>query len=472
MADGTLQASSQLANSDLRGTSESRGAEESASNSDPLLLHVSLPMQKASSARFGKVEKKFWNDERVIPAKLELDPARHYAVTAPADVIVEELSCPLGHAIRCGEPLLEMSSSQWTTLRGGLARQQLLTQKAKRSVQWHREIEKRVDEIVAKIEATSDSPSREWMPPPSVQTAEYGAKILSAYAKYWSATQMSQISERAINSGVMAERSMIERTTDREGARAVLRGAIEQSRFDLQQEILAAESDLAAAEGSLQSIQSDMRRYLGVKSWDDSLAAKPISSQMPDRFIHYSPGDGTVLERYFANGERASVGELVVLVADVTSLWCVGDLRQRDWDLLQLKRGDAIEAEVVGLESLGHIPAKIEMVGGTVQSATGSIRLTASIANNEMRMRPGMIARLILPQPKEGMVVPAGAVFSNDGKDYLIRQLGDEAFRLVPVQLGRRQQSNVEITEGAEMDWDVLIEGVFQIASQAFLEKE
>lgn len=429
-------------------------------------------MQRASGVRFGSVQVSDWNEDRLIPAKLELDPARHYAVTAPADVIVEELSRPLGQTIRRGEPLLEMSSSQLTTLRGGLARQQLLTMKAQRSVEWHRAIEKRVNEIIEKIEATSEKPSRDWLPPPSVQTADYGAKILSAYAKYWAATQMSQISERAINSGVMAEKAMIERTTDREGARAVLRGAIEQSRFDIQQAILAAESDLAAAEGSLQSIQSDMRRYLGMKIWDSELATKPLNALLPDRFIHHSPGDGIVLERYFANGERASMGELVVLVADITSLWCVGDLRQRDWDLLQLSAGKAIEAEIIGLESLGRIPAKIEMVGGTVQSATGSIRLTASIANPELRFRPGMIARLILSRYQDGIVVPTGAIFTNDGIDYLVRQDSDEEFRLVPIKVGRRQLAKVEITEGAETGWTILVDGVFQIASQAFLEKE
>ncbi len=439
---------------------------------DPLSIHVSTGLQRTSGVRLGSIQASQWNDDRQIPAKLELDPARHYAVTAPADVIVEELSRPLGQSIRRGEPLLEMSSSQLTTLRGGLMRQQLLTKKAKRSVEWHREIEMRVKEIIEKIEATSDKPSRDWLPPPSVQTADYGAKILSAYAKYWAATQMSQISERAINSGVMAEKAMIERTTDREGARAVLRGAIEQSRFDIQQAILAAESDLAAAEGALQSIQSDMRRYLGMKTWDEKLATKPMNEQLPDRFVHFSPGDGIVLERYFANGERASTGELVVLVADITSLWCVGDLRQRDWDLLQLCAGDAIAAEIVGLESLGHIPAKIEMVGGTVQSATGSIRLTASIANQDLRFRPGMIARLILSRPRDGIVVPTGAVFSNDGKDYLVRQESDEEFRLVPIKVGRRQQTKVEIAEGAEIGWTILVDGVFQIASQAFLEKE
>jgi len=111
-------------------------------------------------------------------------------------------------------------------------------------------------------------------------------------------------------------------------------------------------------------------------------------------------------------------------------------------------------------------------VGGTVQSATGSIRLTASIANQELRFRPGMIARLILTRHKRGIVVPTGAVFTNDSKDYLVRQDSEEEFRLVPIQVGRRQQATVEITEGAETGWTILVDGVFQIASQAFLEKE
>ena len=447
-------------------------AKDDGKHSDPLLVHVPSAMQISSGVRFATVKVTDWSDDRLIPAKLELDPARHYAVTAPADVVVEELLCPLGKSVRTGDPLLEMSSSQLTTLRGGLNRQQLLTRKAQRSVEWHREIQERVQEIIAKIETNSDNPTRNWLPPPSVQTAEYGAKILSAYAKYWSASQIAQISERVVNSGVMAEKALIERTTERESAKALMRGAIEQSRFDLQQAILEAESDLAAAEGSLQSIQSDMRRYLGLKKWDDDLASKPIKPELPDHFIHFSPGNGLVLERYFANGERASMGELVVLVADIKSLWCIGDLRQRDWDLLQLNEGDEVSAEIVGLESFGHIPAKIEMVGATVQNNTGSIRLTASIANEEQRFRPGMIARIILNRPMPAIAVPASSIFSNDGTDYLVKQESTEDFRLMPVKIGRRNRDEIEITDGAEAGWQILTAGVFPIASQAFLEKE
>jgi len=466
----TPPAGSTLESSSAEGSGGAGGS--GLQSQESLVIQVPKAMLLSSGGKLGTVAMSNWSDDRIIPAKLELDPARHYAVTAPADVVVEDLLCPLGATVKSGEPLVEMSSSQLTTLRGGLLRQQLLTQKARKSVEWHSEIQGRVNEIIQKIESTSESPNRSWLPPPSVQTADYGARILSAYAKYWAASQIAQISERVVNSGVIAEKAMIERTTERESAKALLRGAIEQSRFDLQQAILSAESDLAAAEGALQSIQSDMRRYLGLKKWDDAMALKPIKPEAPDRFVHYSPGEGLVLERYFANGERASMGELVVLVADIKSLWCVGDLRQGDWDLLQLHEGDEIRAEIVGLESLGTIPSRIEMVGGTVQSATGSIRLTASISNSELRFRPGMIARMILNRPTLAIVVPASAVFDNDGSEYLVKQEADETFRLVAIKTGRRSRSEVEILEGAKADWTILIEGVFPIASQAFLEKE
>ena len=139
---------------------------------------------------------------------------------------------------------------------------------------------------------------------------------------------------------------------------------------------------------------------------------------------------------------------------------------------LRLKAGDEIEAEIVGLESLGHLPARIEMLGGTVKPMTGSIPLTASIANNDLKLRPGMQSRLILRRPTEAIVVPANAVFSNDGIDYVVKQESSETFRLVPVKTGRRIRNEVEILEGAEIDWMILIDGVFPIASQAFLEKE
>ena len=82
-------------------------------------LQIVLPSHLARSKSLARaqVNDSDWNDDRTIPAKLELDPGRHYAVPAPADVIVEELLVPLGERVLQGNPLVEMSTSQITTLR-------------------------------------------------------------------------------------------------------------------------------------------------------------------------------------------------------------------------------------------------------------------------------------------------------------------------------------------------------------------
>ncbi|MCU0709977.1 MAG: efflux RND transporter periplasmic adaptor subunit [Pirellula sp.] len=437
-------------------------------------LQILLPANMARSKTLARatIDRSSWNEERMIPAKLELDPGRHYAVTAPAEVIVDEFLVPLGDRVQRGEPLLVMSTSQITTLRGGLLRQELLTEKAKRALDWHKEIQSRIATIINQVQKGTEPVPDQWQAIDTEQTAEFGARIVGAYAKLWSAAQLSRISQRASNSGVIAEKSMVERQTDLESAKAALQGAIEQSRFEVQQAILAAESDLAAAEGALQSIQSDMRRFLGLRVWDEKAATELLSSDHPDRFVHRSPGDGIVLERYFANGERAAVGDLVVLVADTSRLWLVGDLRQQDWDLLQVHSGDTIEAEVVGLESIGRIAAKVEMMGGVVQTSSGSIRLTASLENSQGLLRPGMNARLVVSRPKQGLRVPETAIFSNDGKDYVLRIEDETTFSVVPVQLGTRQNNTVEIQHGLESGESVLVSGVFPIASQAFLQDD
>lgn len=436
-------------------------------------LQIVLPSHLARSKSLARAQviNSDWKDERTIPAKLELDPGRHYAVPAPADIIVEELLVPLGERVRQGHPLVEMSTSQITTLRGGWLRQQLLTQKAKRALEWYQEIERRIDHLITQIHSGAERVPDQWREIDTSQTGEFGAKIVSAYAKLWSATQLSRISQRASSSGVVAERSVVERQTELESAKAALQGAIEQSRFEVHQAILEAESDLAATEGALQSIQSDMRRYLGLRVWDDNAANDIPYPEHPDRFVYRSPSDGIVLERYFASGERASAGDLIVLIADTSLLWLVGDLRLQDWDLLSVQTGDPIEAEIVGLESLGRIPAKIEMMGGVVQSNSGSIRLTASLENSQGLLRPGMNAKLIVSRPKQGLRIPESAVFSNDGKDYVLRVEDETIYSVVPVQLGPHQGNTVAVAQGLHSGETILVSGVFPIASQAFLEE-
>ncbi|MCY2973670.1 MAG: efflux RND transporter periplasmic adaptor subunit [Planctomycetota bacterium] len=511
---------------DLRSSTSKTTGEQSVDASKALdtnqSITVSAQRQSAMGISIGTITVAPWDEQRVVQAKLDLDPGKHYLVTAPSDLIVEELLVPLGMWVDAGEPLIRLSSSPVSLLRSNLVRQKILADRAKDSLAWHRNVSDEVTKLVARILASVESGKSLEELRTEQPTADYGAKIIAAFARYRSAERLLSQSSQFADKGILSSKSIIERESEREAAKALLQGAIEQSQFDIRQAILQAEAEQAAAQGELENQTAELRKYLGIRpgtsmNWSELEQVGLASGGASDQFVHRSPGSGVVLERYFANGERATAGENLLLVADTSSLWLVGDLRQQDWDLLSTKKGDTVQAEVLGLENEGRLEATIQMIGGRVSENSGGIQMTASISNTSLKLRPGMIARLLPRKGELSQSLPASAVFSNDGVDYVLRATlsehtppepialatgdarnkftadgtkpaasadgsgngsGYEAahtqnqFEVVAIGTGRRSKDRIEVLSGLRVDDRVILNRVFELASEAFLERE
>jgi membrane fusion protein, heavy metal efflux system len=444
---------------------------------------IAVPEQRQSAMgiTIGTMTVAPWDDQRVVQAKLDLDPGKHYLVTAPSDLIVEELLVPLGMWVDAGEPLIRLSSSPVSLLRSNLVRQKILADRAKDSLAWHRNVSDEVTKLVARIVASVESGKSLEELRTEQPTADYGAKIIAAFARYRSAERLLSQSSQFADKGVLSSKSIIERESEREAAKALLQGAIEQSQFDIRQAILQAEAEQATAQGELENQTAELRKYLGIRpgasmNWSELEKVGLASGGAPDQFVHRSPGSGIVLERYFANGERATAGANLLLVADTSSLWLVGDLRQQDWDLLSMKKGDTVQAEVLGLENEGRLEATIQMIGGRVSENSGGIEMTAAVPNTNLKLRPGMIARLLPRKGELTQSLPSSAIFSNDGIDYVLRATLDEhtqnQFEVVAIETGRRSKDRVEVLNGLQVDDRVILNRVFELAREAFLERE
>ncbi len=87
---------------------------------EPLVIRVNAEKRRAAGVEVGKITTGPWTDSVVLPAKLELDPDRHFAITAPVDVIVEDLLFRSVHPSKPAVPLLRLSAPEITQLRGQL----------------------------------------------------------------------------------------------------------------------------------------------------------------------------------------------------------------------------------------------------------------------------------------------------------------------------------------------------------------
>lgn len=471
------------ASKDTNGTPASLVAEsdEGKTDADGVILSLNPVKKRAAQVELGEALFEPWSDFRMIPAKLELDPDRHFAITAPIDVVVEDVLVGTGKQVEAGAPLLQLSAPEITKYRSDFANARLRVQNRETVAAWHRKALQTVETLMQQMESSSGRITVDRMDQLEKFSqhsvfGKQGGSLVEALLRLRSAQSVTEGNQDSDVQNALPKRLLIQRETEYASAKSNFNAVAQQSLFDLQQLVAEAEADCQTAKGDLKTIEAELHHLIGVPppNWEaDTALLKPNASGEAS-YIYRSPRSGTVLQRHFARGERAALGETLVLVADLSKLWVVGDLRQQDWDILSLNADASLHVEVLGLERLGQIPVHLEYVGGQVEASSGAIRIAASVENHEQLLRPGMTAKLQIRQQQASRVfqVPASAIFTHNQVDYLLLQTDADQFVMRRTKLGRKNAQFVEVLDELPAGTKMMTRGVFAIASDALLETE
>lgn len=451
-----------------------------AEDADGVVLNVNATKRASAQVQVAKMALAPWQASRIIPAKLELDPDRHFAITAPIDVVVEDVLVGLGKQVESGAPLLQLSGPEITKFRGDLTQAQLRLSNLEKVADWHRQALHTVSSLAESSSQESPATWNERI----ARLEKYsqhsvfgkaGGNIMEAVFRLRSAESVLIGSKQQGVQEALPQKIMVQRETEYASAASAFRATVQQSVFDLQQMVAGAEADCHQAANELKTIEAELHHLLGVPGdVEEDRRILAAGGGGEASYIYRSPRAGTVIQRNYARGERAAMGETLVLVADLAKLWVVGELRPQDWDLLSLANESNLKVEVIGLDRLGTLPCKLVYLGGQVEPQSGAIRIAVGVENVDSLLRPGMTARLILEQGTADNVrqVPASAVFTHDHVDYILVQQDEEHFVMTKVRLGRRTSQHAELLDALPDDTEVMVHGVFPIASEALLETE
>ena len=134
-----------------------------------------------------------------------------------------------------------------------------------------------------------------------------------------------------------------------------------------------------------------------------------------------SPIAGVVTRRTANVGQNVAPGDELVVVSDLSSVWVVADVFERD--LARVRSGAA--ATVTSQDAPGRAwAARVSYVDPQVAADTRTIRVRAEVANKDGRLRPGQYVDVSLDDSATASVVtvPVGAV----------QTIGDRHFVYVP----------------------------------------
>lgn len=182
-----------------------------------------------------------------------------------------------------------------------------------------------------------------------------------------------------------------------------------------------------------------------------------------------APANGAVISKRVINGQRVAAGEELYRIADLSHVWVIADVAERD--LAAVKPGTRA---VVTFRAFPGEPmeGKVTFIYPELKSETRTARIRIEVANPEGNLRADMYADVVLQAGTDGeatVAVPNSAVIDSGSRQIVLIAKGEGRFEPRPVKLGRRGEGYVEILEGIGKGDEVVTTATFLIDAESNL---
>lgn len=226
-------------------------------------------------------------------------------------------------------------------------------------------------------------------------------------------------------------------------------------------DILQAETDFRMAQTELHTDEERLSLY-GVSTSDlkGDGHKKPL---LPVR----SPIGGIITEKHAIVGELADPSKSLYTVADLSSVWVMVDINEKD--LAKVHKGQGATVTVGAFPDL-KLKGRITYIADLVNESTRTVKARIEVANPGRKLKPEMFATVELALPADAvavLAVPEDALQDLDGKKVLFTttEKGDE-FEPRKVEPGRAAGGIVEIVSGLKEGERYTIKGSFILKSE------
>ncbi len=231
-----------------------------------------------------------------------------------------------------------------------------------------------------------------------------------------------------------------------------------QRQQELHEAGIGARRNLVAAEGSLAQARA---RLSGLRSRASVYGRGGRGAQTAIR----SPIAGRILARHATVGEVVDPGTTLFEIADLTRVWVMGRVFARDVESAQMGAPATL--------SLRSVPERnwtgtLDYVAPALDADTRTLPVRMVLDNEDGSLRPGLFGTLRLPgsDTTPALTIAATAVQSIEGEPYVFIPEGEEAFRAVPMRIGRRDHGRVEVLEGLSAGDRYVASGAFVLKSE------
>ncbi|MGS2719729.1 efflux RND transporter periplasmic adaptor subunit [Paraglaciecola aestuariivivens] len=173
-----------------------------------------------------------------------------------------------------------------------------------------------------------------------------------------------------------------------------------------------------------------------------------------------APFAGVLGVRQISQGALVRPGDQITTLDDIHTIKV--DFEIAESHLSSLALGQLIRATSIAYP--GEVfSGKIVSIGSRVDPNTRAIQIRATIDNQSLKLRPGMLLQIVLQkQVLQSLVIPEAALVPVENKQFVF-VVNNQTASKVEVQVGRRKPGVVQILGGLEPGDLVVVQGALKI---------
>ena len=172
-----------------------------------------------------------------------------------------------------------------------------------------------------------------------------------------------------------------------------------------------------------------------------------------------APLTGIVIDRRVTAGQFVqSDGTPIMTIADLSTVWVIGDVFERDLQRVSPGQTASITTAAYPGETF-H--GRVNYISDSIDAATRTAKVRVSVANPGGRLKPEMFASVSLDLEAHNrvMLVPADAVFTEDGRAFVYTEVGSGTFARRAVDVSQSEGPLRRVLAGLRPGDRVVVDG-------------
>lgn len=440
---------------------------EASERSDSVVI---LPEGKVRAGEFRveRAEEQLIQHVHVVPGRIRYNESRHIDIPTPVDGILVEILASPGDDVKANQLLAVINSPAIDQARADVLLREAELELAKRRLEREQEVAVNFKLYLAELDHNSDLDSLDKQFS-AHQLGRHWKGVQSAYSRLQLASDLYKNIQPLSNTKAIAGRTIRERESDVQVARAEFRSSREQALFETGQDLLKAQTNCSDAERRAKIAHQQLELMLGHPEEEVAGGKDAALARLEVR----APIAGTIISRVKAGAERVLKSDVLFVLADTTTLYVAADIRENDWPAVSLKAGTDIKVTVPAIPDR-EFTATVHYVGREVMPETNAVPLKAKIDNREGLLRPGMFARVELPvgPPKRALSVRPESILQHEDQKFVFVRKSENTFQKRSISTGLASDKWTEVKDGLQEGQAVVTRGAFLLKSELLLEGE